>query len=192
MKRILLSTVMVTMSVWQSFAKDDLPKNTMELVYRVVWGEARSLPNAEVAAICHVIYNRLPRYKTLRKVVTAPAQFSALNRDDPNREKLLRPGLVHTKGYKRIASVCGDVFAGRALRTLSDPTNPFGIDGLTTHYFHGKKIPYWAEKEYIYKVGHTNFVMMRKDHRVVRQALAPKKNKLQQYTSLLGWEYDPS
>lgn len=114
----------------------------LETVARVVWGEVRGQSDMEVAAVCHIVFNRWQwkRSAGVAKVVTAAKQFSALNPGDPNRVKLLAPGLTKRRSFQRVAAICALSIKGRVEGFFDDPTD--GCD----HYWHGAKVPYWAGK----------------------------------------------
>lgn len=195
MKRLLLASALSLSMPWQTFA-NDLPKSELETVFRVVWGEVRSQPDIEVEAVCHVIATRVKVYKSFYKVVTARRQFSALNPTDPNREKLLAPGLTRTKSYKRIAALCALTLRGRAYGQPDD------ITGGCDHYFHGKKVPYWAKGKEVVNVGATQCVKLWKGStspQVIMEALkqaqkqdrsVPRPLTLAQWSSFLPEDED--
>lgn len=116
-----------------------ITKADMDIVTRVVAGEARNQRTIAVEGVCHVIYNRAKRTgASLSRVVTARFQFSALNRDDPNRPIIMAHSFKRTRSYDRVGRICRDVFAGRQLRSAIDVTE--GSD----HYYSGNRVPYWA------------------------------------------------
>lgn len=135
----------------------------METVARVVWGEVRGQRNDEVAAVCHVVWNRvqLGRWGGAAGVVTARKQFSALNVGDPNRVKLLAPALPTRKSYKRVAAVCALTIKGRVQGFFDDPTRG------ATNYWHGPKVPYWAANERkVVRIGAGNFVKLSRSKKI--------------------------
>lgn len=115
-------------------------KADMDIVTRVVAGEARNQKTHAIEGVCHVIYNRLikRRMRSAADVVTARRQFSAINYDDPNREIVLAPGFKRTRSYARVGRICRDTLVGRIQTSAIDTTN--GAD----HYYSGSKVPYWA------------------------------------------------
>lgn len=115
-------------------------KADMDIVTRVVAGEARNQREPAIEGVCHVIYNRLikRRMRSAADVVTARRQFSAINHDDPNREIVLAPGFKRTRAYSRVGRICRDTLVGRIQTSAIDTTN--GAD----HYYSGTKVPYWA------------------------------------------------
>ena len=105
------------------------------LLAMLVWGEARGESPSGRVAVAHVPLTRLRernarrsslrRQATLKSVILRRAQFSCFNRNDPNRELLLRP--VEAEGLG-LWAVCWRT-ASAALRGLS--ANP--AQGAT-HY----------------------------------------------------------
>ncbi|WP_286829706.1 MULTISPECIES: cell wall hydrolase [Kordiimonas] len=66
-------------------------KHNVEWAARVAWGEARGEPDDGMHAVLNVMMNRKrdPRFpNSLSGVALQPYQFTAYNRDDPNRQKL--------------------------------------------------------------------------------------------------------
>lgn len=118
------------------------PPSEMETVARVVWGEVRGQDDMEIAAVCHIVFNRWQRRPGagIAKVVTTAKQFSALNPGDPNRVQLLAPELRSRRSFQRVAAICALSIKGRVEGFFDDPTD--GCD----HYWHGAKVPYWAGK----------------------------------------------
>lgn len=116
-----------------------ITKADMDIVARVVAGEARNQRTHAVEGVCHVIYNRAKRTgASLSRVVTARLQFSALNRNDPNRPIIMAHSFKRTRSYDRVGRICRDVFTGRQLSSAIDVTE--GAD----HYYSGDRVPYWA------------------------------------------------
>lgn len=80
------------------------------LLAMLVWGEARGEPAEGQLAVAHVPLTRLKdriankrKYgNSLREIILTPWQFSCFNKQDPNRDKLLRP--VEGEGLARWAA----------------------------------------------------------------------------------------
>lgn len=67
-------------------------QHNVDWAARIAWGEARGEPDAGMHAVLNVMMNRKqdPRFPgSLAGVARQPFQFTAYNRGDPNREKLL-------------------------------------------------------------------------------------------------------
>ena len=111
----------------------------IELLARLLWGEARNQPLHGILAIAHVVLNRLKDDKkrhgyTWHGVILKKWQFSCFNDNDPNLNKLLKdnPG-EHFEACSTIAELCYKNFT-------IDPTKG------ATHYFNPKVvIPKWIE-----------------------------------------------
>lgn len=68
-------------------------QHNVDWAARIAWGEARGEPDDGMHAVLNVMMNRKrdPRFPgTLAGVARQPYQFTAYNRGDPNREKLLK------------------------------------------------------------------------------------------------------
>lgn len=149
---ILLIVAVFTVGIAQ--AADDPTPAEFEAAVRVAWGEMRGGSNREIAGVCAVMMRRVDVGlwgDDVRDVAHARRQFSAYNRGDVNRAKLLRKGLTSTKSYKRVARICRQVMRG----TTSDPT---GI--AADHYYNGRR-PYWARHARArVTIGRTHFVRL--------------------------------
>lgn len=116
-----------------------ITKADMDIVARVVAGEARNQRTHAVEGVCHVIYNRAKSARaSVSRVVKARKQFSALNANDPNRPIIMAHSFKRTRSYDRVGRICRDVFVGRQLKSAIDIT--WGAD----HYYSGNRVPYWA------------------------------------------------
>lgn len=116
-----------------------ITKADMDIVARVVAGEARNQRTTAVEGVCNVIYNRAKRASTsISWVVKARKQFSALNADDPNRPIIMAAAFKRTRSYDRVGRICRDVFVGRQFLSTIDVT------GGADHYYSGHRVPYWA------------------------------------------------
>lgn len=63
--------------------------NDTTLMALVLWGESRGEPVEGKIACAWVMWNRhIKRKQTIRKVLLQPLQFSCLNKDDPNLDKI--------------------------------------------------------------------------------------------------------
>lgn len=88
-----------------------------------VWAEARGEPWLGMLSVAYVILNRAKRYKWLvRKVILKPLHFSAFNKNDPNRDKMLT---AHTS---KIWEDCEDAWRAAVEGSAPDPT------AGSTHY----------------------------------------------------------
>lgn len=76
----------------------DAQAQDIDILARTLWGEARSEGRAGMQAVANVVMNRYRQRKsrfgmTVREVCLKPAQFSAWNRNDPNRPLMQAVGL---------------------------------------------------------------------------------------------------
>ena len=66
---------------------------TLDIMARTIWGEARNQGPDGMAAVAHTIINRAYKQswygKTFADVCLKPFQFSCWNEHDPNRDKIL-------------------------------------------------------------------------------------------------------
>lgn len=140
--------------IYVAHAADDPTPAQFEAATRVAWGEMRSGSKAEIAGVCAVMMRRVDLGlwgDNVRDVAHARKQFSAYNKTDVNRVKLLRPGLTSTRSYARVARICRRVMQG----TISDATG-IGAD----HYYNGRR-PYWAKHARArITIGRTHFVRL--------------------------------
>lgn len=133
-----------------------------DLIARVAAGEARSQTNAEIAAVCHVIHNRvlLGSWGGYSGVVTARKQFSAMNAGDPNRVVITSPGFAKTREYERALRICAETIIGRIDGSVSDPTS--GAD----HFHSGVKRPWWVKgRQPLVQIGVFRFYRLRQPRR---------------------------
>lgn len=101
---------------------------------RIGWGEVRGESDEGKRAFVHVVLNRQAdgRWgKTLFEVCTYPFQFSALNKGDPNRDKLL--------------ALPDDDAILNQLETLFVTPGEDITKGATHYYAKGSKEPAWAK-----------------------------------------------
>lgn len=111
----------------------------VDTLWRTIWGEARGETLGGKIAVAHVILNRVRLQswmgKTIRGVCRKPWQFSCWNRNDPNREKML-------KAKPSDALECLFAATGALSGHLTDPTRG------ATHYYAFRAIqpPKWASK----------------------------------------------
>ncbi len=103
---------------------------------RTCWGEARGEGKEGVAAVVHVILNRVAAKtwygRSITEVCTKPWQFSCWNEGDPNLYKILDLGF----GEKKFRKTTIHVLQGL---NGKDPTNG------ATHYHNDKVEPTWAQ-----------------------------------------------
>jgi peptidoglycan L-alanyl-D-glutamate endopeptidase CwlK len=111
-----------------------------ELLARVIWGECRGVDAVEARAIAHVVLNRVRRPRGWGADVAAvclhPRQFSCLNADDPNLEKILL-GDFADGDWTTCQAEARDAVAG----TSQDPTqNAIGYHATSMATY-----PAWAK-----------------------------------------------
>lgn len=111
-----------------------------------MWGEARNQGTEGMRAVGHVIKNRAesnhPKMfgSGIEGVALAPKQFSAWNKGDPNRDKMLnigdlKPGMPGYDQWLEAQNIAKKILQGRD----ADPT-----DGSL--YYHTKAVnPAWAK-----------------------------------------------
>jgi len=91
----------------------------------LLWGEARGEGAIGMLAVLWCAYNRLGKNGTsLRDVILKPWQFSTFNRNDSNRDKLLKAHVQEPDAYKMADTVATLMEAGHT----NDPTHG------ATHY----------------------------------------------------------
>ncbi len=123
----------------------------LDVFIRTVYGEARGEGPEGQAAVAHTILNRaMKNKKSIKQVCLAPRQFSAWNRNDPNRKKIEALSKSNS-AYKKIQSIIIDVLDGK----IKDPT-----DGCTHYYSTSLKTPpYWAkDKKVVITIGKHRFL----------------------------------
>lgn len=109
-----------------------------------MWGEARNQGVDGMRAVGHVIKNRAEEGKSqfgqgIKGVATAPHQFSAWNKNDPNRSKMnhiedLNPNSVDYERWQTAQKLAADILTGRD----PDPTQG-------SLYYHTTAVnPRWA------------------------------------------------
>lgn len=129
--------------------------NELNLLTRVVYGEARGETAEDQANIVHSIINRSADKKrryggTIRDILLKPKAYSCLNPDDPNYPILLSLS-KDSPEYKKIHSIVRETYSSR-MNGGPDPTQG------ATHY-HTKDVdPKWntAAKKMI-KLGNHKF-----------------------------------
>ncbi len=113
----------------------------VRLVAATVYAEARSEGPRGMRAVAHVIFNRVGgRFgATVRDVILAPFQFSAWNRNDPNRPIAENPEAflncdADREAWDHAQAIARDVIEGRSI----DPTGG-------ARFYHTRSIrPRWA------------------------------------------------
>lgn len=114
----------------------------IDLLTRVIWGEARSEKSQYQSAIVHTIINRAEHPKkrygaTFSEILVRPYAYSCMNPDDPNYSKLLSLS-KDSKEYKKIREVVLNTLLSR-MAGGGDPT-----DGAT--HYHTKAVnPKWNQ-----------------------------------------------
>lgn len=113
--------------------------DSVNLMARTMWGEARGDGENSMRAVAHVIQNRKNRGgwygNTIATVILKPWQFSAWNSDDPNCNKMLKLAQDDLH-YKTAYEIAKQVLDGRS----TDPT------GGATHYHTRTITPKWKHK----------------------------------------------
>ena len=122
------------------------PINTVDILARTLWGEARSESTAGIAAIAAVILNRVHIAKNngraywwgtdIAGVCLKPWQFSCWNANDPNRPAL-RAVTTQDAAFRQCLQIAKQAVCGQ----LTDPT------GGATHYHTTNTLPHWAEDQ---------------------------------------------
>lgn len=113
--------------------RPSLDPTEVDFLARTLWAEARGEPEAGIEAVAQVILNRVNsrRYPdTIEGVVTQPYQFSAWNRNDPNRKSLLalRDG---DPEFERMKTIARRVIRGEV---------PARVTPSTLHYANPKTV----------------------------------------------------
>jgi spore germination cell wall hydrolase CwlJ-like protein len=113
----------------------------------LVWSEARGESPRGQLAVLWVVYNRAKlRKTTMKQEILRPLQFSAFNKNDPNRIKMLGAYIADKVGWGRADVVCSLFEEACAV----DPT-----DGSLNYYrpLEGKH-PAWGRghKDWVDKV----------------------------------------
>ena len=109
-------------------------RKEIDFLARTMWGEARGEGATGMAAVGHVIMNRVADRRwpsTVEGVVTQRFQFSAWNEADPNRAKLL--AVTDADAAFRVAQAFATAIYFR------DPALP-DTTGGATHY-HSNSLP---------------------------------------------------
>ncbi|MGZ9109332.1 MAG: cell wall hydrolase [Micavibrio sp.] len=120
-------------------------QETIDILARTIWGEARGEGAAGMQAVAAVILNRLAIAKksggywwgdNLIEICRKPYQFSCWNENDPNLKKLqaVDERERHFSTALRLARQAVTI-------GLTDPTNG------ATHYHAAGTDPYWARNE---------------------------------------------
>jgi len=122
-----------------------MQSDDIDILARTIYGEARGeyacLEGglASLIAIGNVVMNRLEVHQfygnTIREICHKPFQFSCWNRDDPNRELLLRGDIIDP-----LFTLCREVATKIAREEWPDLTK--GSDHY--HAISLPLIPYWA------------------------------------------------
>lgn len=103
---------------------------------RTIWGEARGEGPAGMAAVAHVLLNRVADGRwgpTLFDVCLAPWQFSCWNRGDPNRKLML---LLEDS----------DALLSQCLNAMAEAPSQPDPTGGATHYYADTmvSVPNWT------------------------------------------------
>jgi N-acetylmuramoyl-L-alanine amidase len=119
-----------------------------EILALTLWGEARGETAEGQIAVANVITNRfrrqLGRYKTIKDVCLEPKQFSCWNKDDPNREKMLKLSEqfkreITDKMLKQVHHIAVGAISGIWIDNTGN-----SINYMTNTLFHSENRPSWA------------------------------------------------
>ncbi len=123
-------------------SRNDFESDTIDILARTIWGEARGEGTYGMHAVASVIVNRFHISRkmgsywwgnTISGICRKPFQFSCWNADDPNLHKLLNVD------DKDLAFQTAKRLARRAMHgVLAD------ITGGATHYHARSVRPYWV------------------------------------------------
>lgn len=122
----------------------------IDILARTIYGEARGEPLLGKKAIACVIMNRYKARKwfsgaTIAETCQKPWQFSCWNKNDPNREKLLKASDLELAEFKEIA------------RRFVDGEDKDFLCGAC-HYHTTNTMPNWAKgKKADFMIGHHLF-----------------------------------
>lgn len=123
----------------------------LEILARTLWGEARGEGKDGMEAVAATIMERVASPKwpdSVAAVCLQPWQFSAWNKNDPNRAKLLTINEANLH-YRTALSVAKDAMEGK-LSTSVSGANHYFADWINP--------PSWARSmDFVGKVGKHNF-----------------------------------
>ena len=112
--------------------------NDIDKLARTIWGEARGEPLEGQVAVAWVVLNRFNKGvqsgATIARTATRPFQFSAWNKNDPNRDQLLNAN-ERTPGFLTAVKIAAQVLGGE----ITDPTH-----GATHYHANSIQPPFWA------------------------------------------------
>ena len=122
----------------------------VDTVARTVWGEARGEGPEGMRAVAWVVHNRWATQRrwpdTYGEVCTQPRQFSAWNKRDPNRVKMMKVDFADY-AFRVAYGIAASVMASME----QDPTagaNHYHTDSL-------EKLPAWADPARVtVRIGH--------------------------------------
>lgn len=118
----------------------------VETLARTLWGEARGEGTAGMEAVASVILNRSRDKRwpdSIKDVCTQRYQFSAWNKNDPNRDKLLAVDL-NSPSFRSAYAVAARAIAGD-IHDDSCGANHYMTDAL----FNSSRRPSWADENAI-------------------------------------------
>jgi hypothetical protein len=125
-------------------AASDITASAALTLARTMWGEARGDGREGMAAVGHVVLNRVIGAswwgRDVASVCLRPAQFSCWNERDPNRPQLLRVTTADAD-FAAASDLAADFMAKPTddpERVRADPTKG------ATHYF-AKRLPRWPD-----------------------------------------------
>jgi spore germination cell wall hydrolase CwlJ-like protein len=115
----------------------------VELLGKLIYGEARSCSDTEKIAVAYTALNRVsdgdPRNgDTLREVILKPYQYSCFNSKDPNSAKIRSAHKNDPQVYRECLEIAEKVLSGK----YKDPTN----GAINYHTNNIAKKPDWARK----------------------------------------------
>lgn len=136
--------------------RQDVPSETLEVMARTLWGEARGEGDTGMAAVACVICNRAnhPDWwgNDIRSVCLKPAQFSCWNANDPNLPKLK----AVTASDPTFATAL-QVAHAAAFGTLNDIT-----EGADSYFALHTPMPKWATSDkFVKTIGNHSFYRVR-------------------------------
>ncbi len=131
------------------YKTDDFRKDAEDVLEaRMLFGESRDCAPLEQIAIGYTAVRRANDGKkwngeTVKEAILAPSQYSAFNKSDPNRVKMMDPEKYDAKAFDQ----CLEISKGVLTKKYSDPTQG------ATHYHTLGVHPKWADSKKMVKIG---------------------------------------